>query len=139
MSRRERPLLALQVALALGAGTVLALSACFRPETLPSVEICTFSRLTGLPCPGCGLTRAFCAITGGDFAAAWRFNPFSYLFYAGCLALLGWPLLSLWRPRLETAVLRSPWFSRALLLLLGAMWLFGLGRILGLLLARAGG
>jgi len=75
---------------ALAAVGALTFSALFTPDALPKFDICTFHRFTGLPCPGCGLTRAFCAISHGDFAAAWRFNPFGFLFYAGVLAVPVW-------------------------------------------------
>jgi hypothetical protein len=37
--------------------------------------ICPTALLFGLPCPGCGLTRATVALLHGDFAAAFRFHP----------------------------------------------------------------
>jgi hypothetical protein len=36
--------------------------------------ICGFKNLTGLPCPGCGLTHSFCAIGKGDLASAFAYN-----------------------------------------------------------------
>jgi Protein of unknown function (DUF2752) len=36
--------------------------------------ICGFKALTGLPCPGCGLTHSFCAIGKGDLRAGFSFN-----------------------------------------------------------------
>jgi len=36
--------------------------------------LCGFKLLTGLPCPGCGLTHSFCAIGKGDFTTAVQFN-----------------------------------------------------------------
>ena len=37
---------------------------------------CSFRRLTGLECPGCGGTRALRALICGDIGAALRYNPF---------------------------------------------------------------
>jgi hypothetical protein len=48
---------------------------------------CTFHRLTGLHCPGCGMTRATVAAARGDLAAAFRFNPVGMVVLP--LALLG--------------------------------------------------
>ena len=36
--------------------------------------LCLFKILTGLPCPACGLTHSFCALTKGDLLAALGFN-----------------------------------------------------------------
>ena len=38
------------------------------------VQICLFRFFTGLPCPGCGLTRAFFSLIRGDFRASMRFH-----------------------------------------------------------------
>ncbi|MHB9078790.1 MAG: DUF2752 domain-containing protein [Pirellulaceae bacterium] len=48
----------------------------------PLPGTCTFLRLTGLPCPGCGLTRSFISIAHGQLREAWRFNPTGILFFA---------------------------------------------------------
>jgi len=66
---------------------ILAVSFIFSPDALPKIQLCFFHAITGLKCPGCGMTRAFCAISHGRFANAWSYNPFSFIFYA--LALLG--------------------------------------------------
>jgi hypothetical protein len=52
--------------------------------------LCLFHRLTGLECPGCGMTRAFHAISHGQFAHAVDFNIFSPLVYALFLGILLW-------------------------------------------------
>jgi hypothetical protein len=39
---------------------------------------CPFKALTGIPCPGCGMTRAMLSITKGDFHGAFGYNPFSF-------------------------------------------------------------
>ena len=50
---------------------------------------CIFRNLTGLPCPGCGMTRGFVAMGHGRLGDAWRANtlsPFAYAVAWGCLA-----------------------------------------------------
>ena len=47
--------------------------------------ICGFKTLTGLPCPGCGLTHSFCALGKGDLSSAFAFNalgPLLFLIFA---------------------------------------------------------
>ena len=36
---------------------------------------CAFKKLTGLPCPGCGGTRAFVCFFRGDFLKSFCYNP----------------------------------------------------------------
>jgi hypothetical protein len=79
--------------LSLGAGLVLLISFIVVPDGLPSFNLCWFKALTGLPCPGCGLTHAFCAISHGNIGDAWLFNPFSFLFYPLALLFLLSPAL----------------------------------------------
>ena len=50
------------------------------PSDGAGVPLCLFKALTGLPCPGCGLTRAFSSLLHGQFAKAYAFHPFVFLF-----------------------------------------------------------
>ncbi len=43
---------------------------------------CPFRAISGIPCPGCGMTRAFLALAEGDFLGALRFNPLSIPLFA---------------------------------------------------------
>ena len=54
---------------------------------------CFFHQLTGLHCPGCGMTRATAALVNGDLLSAFRFNPLGVLLLP--LALLGLVLESI--------------------------------------------
>lgn len=40
---------------------------------------CSFRRLTGIPCPGCGLTRVATRLAHLDFYGAWIVNPLGFL------------------------------------------------------------
>jgi hypothetical protein len=42
---------------------------------LPKATLCPFRALTGLRCPGCGMTHAFLALGRLDFAGAYAQNP----------------------------------------------------------------
>lgn len=67
------------------AGGVVALTAA---AILPDSRIdsgpviCPFRRLTGLPCPGCGLTRSWVHLMHGDAPAAFAVHWFGPLFAA---------------------------------------------------------
>lgn len=49
---------------------------------LPAWE-CPFLRLTGVPCPGCGLTRAILLLLQGKVDASIRFHAFAPIFLIG--------------------------------------------------------
>ena len=38
-------------------------------------SICIFYNITGVPCPGCGMTRAFVHLFQGHIAEAFRYHP----------------------------------------------------------------
>ncbi|MBK1832821.1 DUF2752 domain-containing protein [Roseibacillus ishigakijimensis] len=48
---------------------------------------CWFREVTGLRCPGCGLTTGCKAVLQGDFVAGWQAHWFSPLVVAGLLTL----------------------------------------------------
>jgi hypothetical protein len=68
-------------------------------------ESCWFKRLTGMDCPGCGLTRSVVCLVHGNFWDAWRFNPGGYLFLAVLAAQVPYRIAQIWRIRRG----RSPW------------------------------
>ncbi len=49
-------------------------------EALPGT--CTFRTVTGIPCPGCGLTRSFISLGHGQLLDAWHYNPAGFVFFA---------------------------------------------------------
>jgi hypothetical protein len=66
---------------------------------------CPFLRLTGLPCPGCGLTRGCILLLRGDLQASIRFHAFAPIF----LVLIGILIVGTLLPRSVT----GPFISRA--------------------------
>ena len=66
----------------------LAVLHVWTPSNDPATAVCLSRRFLHLPCPGCGLTRAFAHLGKGEWAAAFVLHPF-----APVLALemvLGW-------------------------------------------------
>jgi hypothetical protein len=71
--------------------TVLCIAAVvffFNPATHPFYPVCQFHRLTGLNCPGCGMTRALYSLLHGNVSAALRDNALLVFALAG-LAIRG--------------------------------------------------
>jgi len=62
------------VVLAVIAAGLAALVFFFNPATHNFYPVCQFHRLTGLNCPGCGMTRALYALLHGDVVAALHDN-----------------------------------------------------------------
>ena len=50
--------------------------------------VCPFFRLTGIPCPGCGLTRAVILLLKGDLQGSLRFHAFAPIFLLAAVALI---------------------------------------------------
>jgi len=91
--------------------------------------LCPTAFFFGVPCPGCGLTRATLALLRGDFAAALRFHPLAPLLSPLFVFALGKVLVDYVRatpPRAGPAWLTSrtaTWLASALLVLVLGVWL----------------
>ena len=64
--------------LALLAGAALLAPTLLRPDGHGPV-LCPFRRITGVWCPGCGMTRAFGWLAHGDLHQALRYHPLAPL------------------------------------------------------------
>lgn len=71
--------------------------------TLQPYSICPFAVVSGLPCPGCGITRSLVAMVQGDLQSAWHLHPLGPIFTAIGLGLVTLRLLRFrWRTKLTT-------------------------------------
>jgi hypothetical protein len=94
-------------------------------------DVCMFHRMTGLPCPGCGMTRAFVALASGDWSLAVGAHPFVLIVYPA-FAVLGALALapSEWAARVEQRLARhGRAMGRAYRVLLAAFLGFGAARL----------
>ena len=104
------------------------LVACWLWSGLPT-PLCAFHALTGLPCPTCGITRAFSFLLHGDPRSAFLFNPLglsvlfgiaTYLVYAAVVVVVKLPRLR-WNPlsRLQKSMIRA-----SVVLLVAMNWIY---------------
>ena len=141
--RREQGLSGTQV---VGATTVAVVGAAalgaacvFSPSGVESgPPLCPFAVMTGLPCPGCGLTRSWVAFMHGDVGSAFTFNVFGPVFLvltavtvvAATITLVrrrGAPLAD-WRDRVlgpVGAVLLGVWLTYGFVRILDAAFGWG--------------
>jgi len=59
-------------------------------------SLCPFKMTTGLPCPGCGITKSIASIYDGDIIQSFNyhiFGPFAFVFFIGLIMLLSFELL----------------------------------------------
>ncbi len=100
------------------------------------LPLCPAAALFGLPCPGCGLTRASLAVLHGDFLAALHFHPLVFVLAPVYLLLVGAALVGFVRgpaPQLAREPRTEPkrplsthvavtWIGATLLVLLLGVW-----------------
>jgi hypothetical protein len=102
--------------------------------------LCGFKVLTGLPCPGCGLTHSFCAIGQGDLRSAFIFNAIGPPLYF--ITILVWFrfLFALTGVKGPVALFDRTFNHVKLVRIFAiAIGLFGLGRIIYLLIWQPAG
>jgi hypothetical protein len=112
---------------------------CLPPEPAALPEICWFKRLTGTPCPGCGMSRAGANLVHGRLARSLEYHPLGVLIIPAVLALGALALAPRhWRQAARAAIARHDRGFRCLFwsLTIGFV-LFGLIRWLAVITGSA--
>ncbi len=71
---------------------------------------CPFWHVTGIPCPGCGLSRAIMALLQGDWSTSIRLHAFAPLFVLAFIVIIGAAILPA-KPR-NWLIDRLEWVER---------------------------
>jgi hypothetical protein len=98
------------------------------------VWLCGFREFTGLPCPGCGMTRSMAALTHGHWESGIAHHPLGPLLFLGALSTA---IITLLPQRSRTQILpyiqaseqRTGWTLLCCTALLG-YGLYRMGRII---------
>jgi len=80
--------LGLWAAAGLAGAAAFAILHAFQPPSADAFLLCPLRRLLGIPCPGCGMTRALAHLAKGEWRAAVALHPLAPLLAAELA--LGW-------------------------------------------------
>lgn len=109
--------------------TVMAAGAVAAPLLSGVGPLCPVRRLTGIPCPGCGMRGGVTAVAHGDVVAGFAANPLAVLLVVVVAAAWLSLLLRAIRPGVPGA---GPWLRRPpgwlVAATLGASWIYQLAR-----------
>jgi hypothetical protein len=117
---------------AAGIAALLAVAALTDPVRPLPFEVCLIHRLTGVPCPTCGMTRAVCQAVHGRWADSVASHPAGVLVAAGFFAWMLWAGAEGWRGRL----LAETWRRRATRVLVVVIAVVSLANWIHVLAAR---
>lgn len=94
-------------------------------DVLPKIPLCMFQNATGLPCPGCGMTRAVLHLAEGDLLGSLRMHPLGIVLAAMLLASIGGTAVGLVRggdPAADFLARRGTWLLGALIAAFAVIW-----------------
>lgn len=105
----------------------MAAGALLLPQ-LPDVgPVCPLRRLTGVPCPFCGMTTGVLALSQGDVVASLAANPAALLLVVAVVISFA-PFVYRSAPFRAAAARVRPTGARVLWLLLPGLWIWELHR-----------
>jgi len=93
--------------------------------------VCPFFRVTGIPCPGCGLTRAVILLLKGDVQGSLRFHAFAPILLLTAVSLILFLVLprSITQPTIAKVELLEQRTGFTVIILVGLI-LYWLARLL---------
>lgn len=114
----------------------LAFNIQHEKKHIDGIEVCLFKRVTNIPCPSCGSTRAMLSLTKGNFANALDTNPIGFILAFILLIVPFWIIVdfigrkdSFFRlyQRMEK-VLNKPQYAIPLVLLIVINWIWNISK-----------
>ena len=90
-------------------------------------NLCFYRKYTGIPCPGCGLTRSFIYLAEGNLSASWSAHRLGWLIAGLFLVQVPYRAVELLRPgKFGWTPLFTRWLWPSLIVLILGNYLFGL-------------
>jgi len=90
-------------------------------------HFCLFDKITGAPCPVCGITRSLCEISNGNFMQAYKLNLASFFVISFFVLQIPLRICSLYKPETQNIVNKiSKIFSRLVLVAILMNWIINL-------------
>lgn len=126
----------LGLAVAVLLGSVLLEVRNHEQVVVPGVNVvlpgtCTFRKITGMPCPGCGLTRSFISMCHGWIREAWHYNAGGFFFFVVVVFQVPYRIYQIariHRGREAHSFARvDSWILILLVIVLLVQWIFKLG------------
>jgi hypothetical protein len=100
------------------------------PAAGPERSICFSRRVLHLPCPGCGMTRAFAHLAKGEWSAALAAHPLSPVLAVELLLIwLAWGRAALRGLPLPGPLPRPAWVERAVIAHVAVLCALWVGRL----------
>ncbi len=101
------------------------------PDPSPARAFCLSRRFLGLPCPGCGLTRAFAHLAKGEWSSAMNDHPLAPVLAVEAVAVwIAWGVLILRRSDFRQYWEGwEGWIARAAVVHIAALCVIWIGRL----------
>jgi len=91
-------------------------------------HFCLFEKIIGVQCPVCGITRAFCELSKGNIAQAYKLNFASIVVALFFVSQIPFRICSLSNPKAQRSITKiSKLFSWIVLIAIALNWLVYLG------------
>jgi hypothetical protein len=98
------------------------------PGIKDALPICLFKHFTGIPCPGCGMTRSVIFLSQFKFWEAFKMNPLICFFGAGVfiysMHCLGKAFFGHRTPEIVSTILNSRWIKNVIILMILINWFY---------------
>ena len=107
------------------------------PHTHENATVCLFKNITGIPCPGCGSTRAVLQLTQGHFSHAALINPIGYIIAFFMLILPFWIVYDIIAQKdtflkaykKTERLLSIKWVLAVFIILIAANWIWNIYKV----------